>query len=820
MKATTLKALCQNTLYQAVALAALCANTAFAQDDLVAPAAAEWHLLEEYCMNCHNFSDFAGGLALEGMGPETLHSEPALWEEVLLKLRSGMMPPVGQKVPTAAERSSLVGALEDSLDAIAAENPYPGTVVLHRLNRTEYATAVEEILGVKVEARDLLPRDDAGHGFDNSARVLSVSPSFIEQYMLAAREVSVQAVGKPNALPTGRVYSGDEGAGQNAHRDGLPLGTRGGMVIEHHFPADGEYDFTVAGLVGGGYVWGVMDENTLIITVDDEKIFAAEVGDRDDLRAVDIEQATGIAAIEERFKNIRHFVPAGTHRVGISFIQRSSAAQIETLHGFNPVDGMGFLVQGVSGGPRISNVTISGPFNPTGVSNTASRDTIFSCYPQAVSEERACAEQILSTIARKAFRRPVTDEDLAGAMQFYAQGREASNFDEGIQKGIMAILASPNFLYRAHTPPEGTQPGEVFTINDLQLASRLSFFLWSQGPDEALLQRALANELGNPEQLEAEVKRMLADPKANALVTNFAFQWLHVNGLTQVNPDRTLHPDFTADLLQDFEKELELFISSIFRDDRPIHDLLTADHTYLNERLSLHYGLNKVRGGQFQRVDLDNPQRYGMLGKGAVLMTTSYANRTSPVIRGAYILDKLIGVPAPAPPPNVEAFPENEEGEANLTVRNRLESHRDNPACASCHNIIDPLGLALENYNSVGQWRDKDPDAGVFIDASGLLTDGTPVNSTADLWQALVQDKSLFAQTFTTKLMTFALGRGLEYYDMPTVRRIVDEAAEQDYRLSAIVTGIVTSDAFRKDVFEVSDAASDANNSVAASSSL
>jgi hypothetical protein len=815
MKMNTMK-----TLRNAIALAALASCAVSAQDDPLAAVGAEWYMLESYCLKCHNFNDFAGGLALEGMNPESLHTDPAIWEEVLLKLRAGMMPPVGQKGPSREERAVFIDALENSLDAVAAQKPNPGTVVLHRLNRTEYATAVEEILGVKVVADDLLPRDDEGSGFDNAANILKVSPSFLEQYMLAAREVSVLAIGKANAATTGRVYPGDPASAQNTHRDGLPLGTRGGMVVEHNFPADGEYEFTVSGLVGGGYVWGVMDENTLIITIDDEKIFEAKLGDREDLRAIDIDQAIGIGAIDDRFKNIRHFVPAGVHRVGVSFIARSAAAQIETLHGFVPVDGMATLVQGVSSGPRISNLGVRGPFNPIGVSSTQSREKIFTCYPQAITDERTCAREILSTIARKAFRRPVDESDLLGAMDFYAQGREGGTFDDGIQKGIMAILSSPKFLYRSHTPPADAKPGQVFAINDIDLASRLSFFLWSQQPDEALLQQAIAGKLSDPDILETEVLRMLGDKKANSLVTNFAFQWLHIDGLRQVNPDKTIYPQFTPDLIPDFEKELELFIGSIFDEDRPVHDLLTAKHTYLNERLSLHYGLNQVRGGQFQRVSLNDPQRHGLLGKGAVLMTTSYANRTSPVIRGAYILDKLIGTPPPSPPPNVEAFPETAEGAASQTVRERLASHRDNPACASCHNVIDPLGLALENYNSVGQWQDKDPDAGLRIDASGLLTDGTPVQSPADLAQALVSDPELFALTFTRKLMTYALGRGLEYYDMPTVRAIVHAAAEHDYRLSSIVTGIVQSDAFRKEVYTTSDATNAEADSVAANTSL
>jgi hypothetical protein len=396
-------------------------------------------------------------------------------------------------------------------------------------------------------------------------------------------------------------------------------------------------------------------------------------------------------------------------------------------------------------------------------------------------------------------------------MEFYEQGRaQGADFDGGIQKGLMAILASPKFLYRAHTPPTSLEPGEAFAINDIDLASRLSFFIWSSAPDAALLEAAAAGRLGDPAELEAQVRRMLQDPKAEALVTNFAFQWLNVKGMEQVNPDRTIFPQFTYDLIPDFTKELELFIGSIFAEDRPVTELMTANHTYINERLSLHYGLNTVRGGQFQRVTLSDPQRFGLLGKGAVLMTTSYANRTSPVIRGAYILNKLIGAPPPSPPPNVEAFPEIAEGEVHTTVRARLEMHRDNPACQSCHAVIDPLGLALENYNAIGQWRAKDEDAGTLIDASGQLTNGTPVGSPSDLWQALVAKPGRFAQNFTEKLLTFALGRELQYYDMPTLRHIVREAADEDYTLSALVLGIVKSDAFRMDVVAVSDTSQDA----------
>jgi hypothetical protein len=800
-----------------IGLLCLLAAPAFAQDDPTSPMQDRWDFFGNYCYKCHNLSDYSGGLSLEDMGPDTLLTQGALWEEVIRKLTAGMMPPLDQEQPTDAERDAVIAALGHSLDAAVAQNPQHGSVVLHRLNRTEYANAIRDILGVEIDPSDLLPRDDEASGFDNIANVLKVSPSFLEQYVLAAREVSMLALGNKNALPTGKVYPGAPEASQNRHIEGLPLGTRGGMLVEHNFPADGEYEFSVAGLVGAGYVWGVMDENTLIITIDDEKIFEAKLGDRADLRAVDIQQAEGVGAINDRFKNIRRFVPAGPHRVGVTFIARSSAEQIEPLHGFVPVDGMAVLVQGVSGGPRIDNITIRGPFNANGVSNTPSRSKLFVCVPEIASEEADCATRIFANVARQAFRRPITESDLAGALEFYEQGRaQGADFEGGIQKGLMAILASPKFLYRAHTPPEGLAPGSTFAINDLELASRLAFFIWSSQPDDTLLEVAAEGRLGDPAELEAQVRRMLRDPKANALVTNFAFQWLNVNGMEQVNPDRTIFPQFTYDLIPDFTKELELFIGSIFTEDRPVTELLTADYTFLNERLSLHYGLNVVRGGQFQYVKLDDPQRFGLLGKGAVLMTTSYANRTSPVIRGAYILSKLIGTPPPSPPPNVEAFPEIAEGQAHVTVRERLEQHRNNPACQSCHSVIDPLGLALENYNAVGQWRAKDEDAGIPIDASGQLTNGTPVSSPADLWRALVAKPERFAQTFTEKLLTFALGRELQYYDMPALRRIVRDAAADDYTLSALVLGIVQSEAFRMDAVEVSEATEPATTETAA----
>jgi len=766
---------------------------------------ANWKLIQEYCTECHNATDWAGGVAFDTMQAETAADDAEVWEEAVRKLRGTLMPPPGKPQPDAASRQAFVASMEGFLDASAAGKPQPGSVGLHRLNRTEYANAIEDVLGLKIDPSSLLPRDDKSDGFDNVADVLKISPAFLEQYLSAARQVSMQALGNPAARIQSRIYPGAPDAGQYVHIEGLPLGTRGGMVVEHDFPVDGEYELTIEGLVGGGYPWGVMDENTLIITLDGVRVFEQKLGGEKDLEAVDVDRAAGVGEINGRFRNIRQHVKAGRHEVGVTFLAKTAAESHETLHLFVPVAGMALHVNGILSGPRIANIEIRGPYAPQGVSDTPSRRKIFVCQPKNAAEELPCAETILSTLARKAFRRPVTGTDLAGALAFYEEGRAQGTFDTGIQKGIMAILVSPKFLYRAHKPPAGASPGQAFRISDVDLASRLSYFLWSRGPDEELIGLAAQGRLHQPEVLNAQVRRMLADPRAHALVTNFAFQWLNVHGLELVDPDPDLFPDYTADLVHAFERELELFIGSLFEQDRSVVDLLTADHTYVNERLALHYGIKNVRGSQFQRVTWKQPGRHGLMGKGAFLMVTSYANRTTPVLRGTYILEKFLGAPPAAPPPDVQAFVETQEGGVALTVRERLESHRASPSCNSCHGVIDPLGLALENFNAIGQWRAKDIDAGVAIDATGQLTDGTPLHGPDDLRNALVQRSEQFVQTFTEHLMTFALGRGVKYYDMPRVRAIVRDAAKQDYRLSAIVLGIVNSDAFQMDEMPLAD---------------
>jgi mono/diheme cytochrome c family protein len=761
--------------------------------------AGNWNFLDKYCSSCHNSTDWAGGVAFDTMTLDGVGDDAEVWEEAVRRLRGALMPPPGEPQPDNASRKAFYGAMEQTLDQFATGRVNPGTVVLHRLNRPEYENSIRELLDLDIDASAMLPRDDSASGFDNVAEVLKVTPSFLEQYLSAARQVSIEALGNPQARTTSTVYSGDAAAMQYMQMPGLPLGTRGGLLLEHRFPADGEYEVTISGLVGGGYVWGVMDPFTLIVTVDDKRVFSAQIGGEEDLEAIDVEQAVGVGHINERFSNIRVKVPAGLHRIGVTYKQKTAAEHNEVLHGFVSVAGMGQMVNGNSGGPRISNVEIKGPLKAVGVSETPSRRKLLVCHPASVAEEAPCARQILSTLAKRAYRRPVTDEDLAGAMAIYAEGRRNGNFEDGVQKGVMAILASPKFLYRYTQPPVDAKPGDSYQISDLELATRLSFFLWSAVPDEQLIDIAAAGKLRDPGVLEAQVRRMLSDQRARSLATSFAGQWLNLRGLDLVNPDTNLFPDYTEDLIPAFKQEIHEFVWSIFGEDRSVMELLTADWTFLNERLAMHYRIPGIRGGEFRRVQLEQSWRRGLLGKGGVLMATSYANRTSPVVRGAYLLEHIMGTPPTAPPPGVEALPESQEGAEQLTVRARLEHHRSVKSCHGCHGVIDPLGNALENYNALGQYRTTDIDAGVKIDAGGDMADGTKLNGVDDLREVLASRPDQFVQTLTENLMTYALGRSMQYYDMPRIRQLVRDSATQDYRFSSLVLGIVGSPEFQMD---------------------
>jgi hypothetical protein len=762
------------------------------------PSAAEqWPLFGRYCSDCHNRDDFTAEIAFDRMTPESIAHEPEIFETVVRKLRGAQMPPPGAPQPDQVTRQSWVASLESELDAAAAAEPIPGRVALHRLNRTEYANAVADLLALDIDVKALLPKDDESDGFDNVANVLKVSPSFLEQYIAAARVISETAVGLRSAKRDSRVYYAEAGINQNYHVAGMPLGTRGGMLVEHHFPVDGEYEFDLGGLARARYVEGLEYRHRLILAIDGKKVFEDEIGGPDDVEAVDLRQAAAVADINGRFENIRVPMTAGPHTIAATFVARTMSESDAVLQPFVPGGGEVGIIEGEESPLKIQRLEINGPFDVSGMSPTPSRERIFSCRPETVDAELPCAREILTRLTRRAFRRPVTDADLAIPLRFYEQGRANGDFEAGVRNALMIVLAAPEFLYRFTAPPDDVAPGTVFAVDQYGLASRLSFFLWSSVPDEELLAAAERGELADPRLVERQVVRMLADPRAAALVTNFAAQWLDIRGVREIVPDPVLYPEYNPDLGDAFAREIELFVASVLLEDRSVLELLNGKHTFLNERLALHYGVRAVRGDNFRRIELTDENRWGLFGKGGILMATSYPNRTAPVLRGAWILEAITGTPPASPPPDVEAFPETQEGEQPKTVRERLEMHRANPTCNGCHGVMDPLGFALENFDAIGAWRVKDREAGVAIDSSGQLADGTVVNGPKDLREALLAEPTQFVQTLTEKLMIYALGRSVEPHDMPAVRRIVREAGRENYRFSAILAGIAQSEPFR-----------------------
>jgi len=748
-------------------------------------------MLETYCLTCHNAGAKAGDVVFTGMPLDAIGEHAGIWERAVRKLRGRLMPPPGSRQPSQAEVDAFVAALESALDA-AAGRPPAGRVGIQRLTRTEYATAVKDLLGVEIDAESLLPTENEVDGFDNIAAALSVSPAFLEQYVGAARLAARLAVGEPAPKRAFARYPLPPGD-QALYIDGLPLGTRGGMKFRHNFPADGEYRFTILDLDIGLYTRTLETRHTLILQVAGREVFRESLGGPEDLSFVDHGGAPARAKIMERFSNIPVQVKAGVHDVVVAFIERAAVQTDEFVN----IGTGGSFGQGLRAPRLIDGVTVVGPFNSPGVSKTPSRERVFICEPQP-GQERACARAIIENLARRAFRRPVTQQDVDSLMPYFESGAKSPGaFDAGIEQAIAAVLVDPEFLYRMIRTPTGVDRA-AFPLSDLDLASRLSFFLWSQGPDETLLQIAAEGKLNRPEILEAQARRMLADPRARSLVPNFALKWLNVDNLKEVQPDPLLFPTFTDELRKDFAVEIESFIASVLLEDRNVSDLLTANHTFLNERLARHYGIKDVFGPQFRRVELQDPRRSGLLGKGAVLLRTSYADRTSPVLRGAWVLDKLLGTPPTPPPPDVDMDLSTPKGEKPKTLRARLEAHRSKPSCNQCHGVIDPIGLALENFDAVGRWRDVDAAAEAPIDAKTVLPNGRAVDGPGQLRDALFGNRGdQFALALTQKLMMYALGRELEYYDMPQARSIVRRAAKEDFRLSAIVAGIVTSDAFR-----------------------
>ena len=757
----------------------------------LAQADQHWGMLKQYCIFCHNAKLKNGGIAFDELDPAGLPQHAQTWEKVIVKLRGGMMPPPGMRRPDRAQSAAFVSWMEGYLDAAAAANPNPGDVAIHRLNRKEYANAVYDLLGLKVDPAELLPADAQSDGFDNIADVLQTSPVFFNQYVAAARSVAVQAVGKPDPRPGSRTYINPNQGAQAFHVDGLPLGTRGGFAVEHLFPADGEYEINLPSPLRNIWFIGIEHQTTLIVTLDGAKVYQTSIGGPADDRALDIDQSPAQDKIIARVKNIRFKATAGPHQVAVTFLQQTLSESDDRL--MSQGDSTGFDRMA-----RVTRFEISGPFNPTGLSRTPSRQRIFTCYPKTAAEERPCATRIISSIAHRAYRRPLTDDDMREIFEFYDAGRKRGDFDEGIRSAITRILASPYFLYRVTTADPANKIADgVYRVTDIDLASRLSFFLWSSVPDDELLKVAEAGHLHNPDVLDREVRRMLADPRAQTLSTNFAYQWLQLADLDQIVPDPKVFP--SADVRDEMVREVELFVESVFREDRNVLDLMTADYTYLNQKLAHHYGIDSVKGDNFRRVHLDDPVRDGLLGKGAVLMVSSYPDRTSPVRRGEWILENITGTPPAPPPPDVSALLKDNKVGAKVfkTVRERMAEHRSKASCNMCHGILDPIGFSLENFDAVGRWRTVEMFAGTPIDASGSLPDGTKLNGPADLRAALLRNPEQFVQTFTEKLMTYALGRRLEYYDMPVVRKIVRTSAADDYRFSSIVMGIVSSDPFR-----------------------
>lgn len=750
-------------------------------------AEEQFAFIERNCMDCHNTEDWAGSLALDLITPQEIADDPVVWEKVINKLQGRMMPPAGQPRPDSAATDRFIGWIEDYLDHAASDRHHVGRVGLHRLNRKEYSNAVRDLFGIDVDAATLLPPDASVEGFDNVAQALRASPSFLDQSLSAARVVVSQAVGNPAPRPGGATYNAS--GNQRAHIDGLPLGTRGGLLVEHYFPADGEYRLNIGNLAAALWVSNQEFSHTLIAALDGEKFFEMEIGGGEQLKAIDQIGDPAVDKINSGLKNIPFTTTAGPHKLAVTFVHRSFAEFEGSLAGVAPIIGENVIA--------LNGVEVQGPFNPVGLSQTPARERIFTCYPASSDEETACARQIIGQVAHKAYRGPVAAVDLDKLLGVYQRISAEQGFEMGVRHALTAVLASPKFLYRIETVPADAKPGSIHALPDLELAARLSFFLWSSIPDEELLALAEAGRLHEPAILETQVQRMLADPRAETLASNFAYQWLNLAALDEVDPDPDLFRDVSRGVRDLFKREVELLTRDVFLGNRPVTELLTADYSYLNENLALHYGIPSVKGDTFRRVPLTDSSRYGLLGKGAILMASSYPDRTSPVLRGAYVLEHIMGTPPPLPPPNVEALLENKPGQKQMTVRERLEMHRANPSCGGCHGFIDPLGFALEGFDAVGRKRSVDRFIGTAIDTFGVLPDGQDIQGVDDLREALMQRPQLFVENLTEKLLLYALGRPLEAADMPAVRQVVHQAEVSDYRFYDIVMGVVNSEQFR-----------------------
>jgi cytochrome c551/c552 len=744
-------------------------------------------LLDQYCVTCHNQRLNTGGLALDKLDPAEVEQNPAAWEKVVRKLRAGMMPPQGLPRPSSASYNELIVTLENELDRAAAANPKLPAPGVHRMNRAEYANVIRELLGLEIDPAAFLPADDSSYGFDNVISGLQVSPALVEGYVSAAAKLSRLALGHETA-PSRKTYYAREDYSQEEQVEGLPFGTRGGILAHHYFPADGEYIISwvpVRNTVGTLY-GGDSENEQVELTLDGVRVKLYQIGK-------DIPLTANVQAEKNE---VRMPIKAGQHTVGLTFIANTYIPHLFLNRSYRRSILDDNPIEGIMQSPQISQITIQGPVNGVAAKETTGRKKILTCRPDTVAQELPCSRTILTALARKAYRRPLTDADTDALTSFYRSGSEQGGFEQGIENALQFILAHPEFVFRTESAPAGVKPGEAYRISDLELASRLSFFLWSNIPDDELINVASQGKLKDPAVVEQQVRRMLADSRSQELVKNFAGQWLGLRTLQSSTPEGTIYPDFDDNLRQAMRTEAEMFFESIMREDRSLTELLTADYTFVNERLAAHYGIPNVYGTQFRRVNLKGEfdVRRGLLGKGSVQLVTSNSDRTSPVLRGKWVLENLLGTHPPDPPPNVPPLKPNPTA-GPQTMRQRMEEHRANPACSSCHRMMDPIGFALENFDGTGKWRTR--EAGQKLDASGQLVDGSPIDGVVSLRENLVRYSPQFMRTITEKLLTYALGRGVEYDDMPVVRSIVREAAKKDYGFSAVVLEIVRSMPFQ-----------------------
>ena len=749
-------------------------------------------LIQQYCLRCHNDELLRGNMSLERFDAADPVDFAELAEKIVVKLRAGMMPPPNERRPESASVLTLVESLESLLDAADAANPNPGSRSFQRLNQAEYSLSIGDLLGLEIDAADYLPLDTKSANFDNIADAQLLSPNLLNAYMNAAAEISRLAVGDPHTTATSSTYTNPGYTSQWDRVEGAPFGTRGGISVTHIFPADGDYEFRLAfeHTTTGGFFGGVTQGEQIEVSIDGTRVALLDMD-----RWMSVADPNGVNMRTEPIS-----VRSGPRRVTAAFIKQSEGPMEDLLspHEWSLTDRqIGVSGYGVTSVAHLKDLVVAGPFRVTGVSDNAIRKRLFTCRPTTHDEESTCAGEIISRLATRAFRRPLAASDLDALMEFYAAGAAQGGFEQGVRTALEAILASPDFIFRFEEAPRSVAPGSVYRIGDEDLATRLSFFLWGLPPDDELRRLAAGGMLSEADELESQVRRMLADPRAGALGTRFAAQWLRLDDVDKVHPDRLLYPDFHQQLADAMRRETELFFNGLVRNDRSILDMYEADYSYLNERLARHYGIDGVSGEHFRQVTYPDDTRRGLLGHGSILTLTSHAGRTSPVLRGKWVMEVLLGTPPPPPPPGIPDLDQTESmanGRA-LTTRERMEEHRSNPTCSSCHRFIDPIGLALDNYDVTGRWRIR--EHGSPLDTRGELYDGTPVDSPASLQAALLKRPVLLVRTFTENLMAYALGRRVEYYDQPTVRRIARQAKSQGYRLSAFILGVVESDAFQ-----------------------